>query len=159
MSRRLHTVLGIVLAALCGLCVWQWKREADFRSAHAEVSARLTAESKSLGESRARVAVLEGEVQRIEKLRADTEARFLEAATALKTLEADWQARALTIDILSRAAAAVSRSEGQGELIAKQNELLKKVAAERDDAIQKLNARTRDLNAVTEKYNRLVKER
>ena len=159
MSRSLHTVLGIILAALCGLCVWQWKREAEFRSALRDLSGRLDAETRAHGEARARIAVLEGEVQRVEKLRSDTEAKYLAAVEELRGLQVDWQARALTIDILSRAAAAGEASETQSALIAKQNEMLRKVAAERDDAIQKLNARTRELNSVTEKYNRLVKER
>lgn len=37
--------------------------------------------------------------------------------------------------------------------------MLKKLADERDGAIAKLNARTRDYNELVEKYNKLAKEK
>jgi uncharacterized protein YdcH (DUF465 family) len=41
----------------------------------------------------------------------------------------------------------------------KQNELLKQLVQERNDAIAKLNARTREFNELVEKYNKLTKSR
>jgi hypothetical protein len=47
----------------------------------------------------------------------------------------------------------------QNSAIEKQNALLKQLANERDTAIEKLNARTREFNELVEKYNKLGKER
>jgi hypothetical protein len=158
-NRSLTIALAAILALLCGLCLWQWKREADFRAVIADLRNRLEAGTKAHNDSLQRIMVLEGEILRITKLREDTEAKYLSTLAELRALQPDWLARGRTIDALSRLAAAAPDSESQNDAIAKQNELLKKLAAERDEAIQKLNARTRELNAVTEKYNRLVKER
>ena len=159
MNRALTITLAAILTLLCGLCLWQWKREAEFRAEILDVNHKLAAENKARNEALLRIAGLEGEVQRISKLRDDTEAKYLATLAELRALQSDWLARARTIEGLSRLAAAAPAAESQNDAIAKQNELLKKLAAERDEAIQKLNARTRELNAVTEKYNKVVKER
>ncbi len=156
MNRPLLITLAAVLTALCGLCLWQWKREADFRAAILDYHTRLEAETKAHGETRQRVAVLEAEVARITKLRDDTEAQYLKTLEELRALQPDWAARGLTIEALSRLAAAPA-VENQSAAIAKQNELLKSLTAERDAAIEKLNARTREFNALTEKYNKLIR--
>ena len=159
MNRSLTIALAAVLTLLCGLCLWQWKREADFRAAIRDLDHKLAAEYKAHNDAIQRITMLEGEVQRVSKLREDTEAQYLATLGELRTLQTDWRVRGNTIVLLSRLAEPAPAGEGQNESIAKQNELLKKLAAERDEAIQKLNARTRELNAVTEKYNRLVRER
>lgn len=157
MNRTLTIALAAILVILCGLCIWQWKREADFRAAIADFSHRLEVETKAHHDALLRITMLEGEVRRITQLREDAEAKYLATLTELRALQVDWLARANTIDALSRLAAEAPVAESQNDAITKQNEMLKKVAGERDDAIQKLNARTRELNTVTEKYNRLVK--
>jgi cell division protein ZapA (FtsZ GTPase activity inhibitor) len=153
-NRALTIALAAVLAALCGLCLWQWKREADFRAAIAGLAGQLDAGERAHAESRRRITALEAELSRIHKLRDDAERQYLSTLAELRDLQPDWIARGLTSDALSRLAAAASAVESQNAAIARQNELLKQVTAERDDAIQKLNARTRELNALTEKMRR-----
>jgi len=155
-NRALTIALASVLTLLCGVCLWQWKREADFRAAIAGFSGQLDAEKKAHGQSRQRLTVLEAEIARLTKLRDDTEAKYLTTLAELRAIQPDWIARGLTSDFLSRLAAAAPAVESQNAAIARQNELLKQVTSERDDAIQKLNARTRDLNALTEKYNKVI---
>lgn len=157
MSRPLLIALGTLLAGLCGLCIFQWKRESDFRAAILDLSTRLHGKTQALSEAEARIATLQTEITRIETLRADTEAKYLATLDELRPLQLDWTARGHTIFALSQYAAAAPAAESQNEAIAKQNELLKQLAAERDAAIEKLNARTREFNALTEKYNKLVK--
>lgn len=154
MSRPLLIALGTLLASLCGLCIFQWKRESDFRAAILDLSTRLHGMSQALSEAEARIETLQTEITRIETLRADTEAKYLATLDELRPLQLDWTARGHTIFALSQYAAA---AESQNDAIAKQNELLKQLASERDAAIEKLNARTREFNALTEKYNKLVK--
>jgi cell division protein ZapA (FtsZ GTPase activity inhibitor) len=158
-NRALTIALAGILTLLCGLCLWQWKREADFRAAIASLDGKLDAETRAHHDALKRITILEGEIQRLSKLRDDTEAQYLTTLQELRSLQPDWAARGHTIDALSRLAAAAPAAESQNDAITRQNEMLKQLAAQRDDAIQKLNARTRELNAVTEKYNRLVKER
>jgi hypothetical protein len=153
-SRPLLIALGTLLASLCGLCIFQWKRESDFRAAILDLSTRLHGKSQALSEAEARIETLQTEITRIETLRADTEAKYLATLDELRPLQLDWTARGHTIFALSQYAAA---AESQNDAIAKQNELLKQLASERDAAIEKLNARTREFNALTEKYNKLVK--
>lgn len=159
MKPPLTITLGILLAALCALCIFQWRREAGFRSAIVDLSGKLHAETKGRTESEARSATLLTEIQRLESLRAGTEAKYLAALDELRPLQADLAARGLTIGILSELAAAAPAADNQNAVIAKQNELLKSLAAERDAAIAKLNARTREWNALTEKYNEAVRRR
>jgi hypothetical protein len=156
-NRALTVTLGAALAILGGLCVWQWKREAGFRAVILDYHLRLDAEVKAHADARLRLTALEAEVTRLAKLRDDTEAKYLETLASLQSLQADWGQRGLTIDALSRLAAAAPAVENQNAAIAKQNELLRAVTAERDAAIQKLNARTREFNELTVKYNRLAR--
>ncbi len=157
MNRTLLITLAAVLAALCGVCLWQWKREADFRAAIIDYHTRLETETKAHGETRQRLALLEAEVTRVTKLRDDTEAQYLKTLEELRALQLDWAARGLTIEALSRMVETAPAVENQSAAIARQNELLKSLTAERDTAIEKLNARTREFNALTEKYNKLIR--
>ena len=157
MNRSIIISLGIVLAALCGLCLWQWKREAEFRAAIGDYHTRLETETKVHTESRLRITALEAEVARLAELRDDTEAKYLETLAGLRALQPDWAQRGLTIEVLSRVSAAAPVTESQNAAIQKQNGMLKTLAAERDAAIQKLNARTREFNTLTDKYNKLVR--
>jgi hypothetical protein len=156
-QRVLTILLGVILAALCGVCLWQWKREAEFRSVILDFHTKLEAEKRAHSEARLRIVVLESEVTRVTKLRDDAEAQYLKTLEELRALQPDWNQRGLTIGALSQLAAAAPAAENQNAAIGKQNELLKQLAAERDDAIQKLNARTREFNTLTEKYNKLVR--
>ncbi len=156
MNRALTIALGFMLAVLCGVCIWQWKREAYFRAAIADFAGRLDAEKQAHEESRQRITVLEAEIARLTKLRDDTEAKYLATLTELRAIEPDWIARGHSLLALSQLAAAAPIAESQNEAIAKQNELLQQLTAERDAAIEKLNARTREFNALAEKYNKLA---
>jgi len=158
-NRILTIALGFMLAVLCGVCVWQWKREADFRAAIADFAGRLENEKEAHDESRQRITVLEAEIARLTKVRDDTEAKYLATLAELREIQPDWIARGQSLLALSQLAAAAPAAENQNEAIAKQNDLLKQLVSERDAAIEKLNTRTREFNALTEKYNRLVRER
>jgi hypothetical protein len=101
--------------------------------------------------------VLEAEIARLTKLRDDAEGQYLAALAELHAIRPDWLARGLTLVELSRLAAAAPAAESQNAAIAKQNALLRQLTAERDAAIGQLNLRTREFNALTEKYNKLVR--
>ena len=160
MKRALTVALATLLCALGGLCLYQWKREAEFRAAIVDLSGKLHAETKTRTEAEQRILTLSAEISRLETLRADTETKYLAAMEELGPLQADWTARGVIIRALSemaeKPATADQPSVNQNAVIEKQNQLLKSLASERDAAISKLNARTREFNALTEKYNKLI---
>jgi chromosome segregation ATPase len=155
-NRALTIALGILLAALCGVCVWQWKREADFRAAIADFAGKLGREQEAHDQSSQRLTVLEAEIARLTRLRDDTEAKYLATLTELRAIQPDWIARGHSLTALSQIAAAAPAAASQNAAITRQNELLKQLTTERDSAIEKLNARTREFNSLTEKYNKLA---
>lgn len=161
MKRPLHILLALVLLGLCSLCIFQWKREADFRAAILDLSGKLHAETKARVESQERISTLEAEIKRIETLRADTETKYLSTLDELSAGQADSVARGQTILALAQLANQPAPPPvdvpNQNAVITKQNELLKQLAAERDAAIDRLNKRTVEWNELTEKYNRLVR--
>jgi hypothetical protein len=160
LNRALTIALALALAGLCSLCVIQWRREADFRAAIGSLTEQHRAGMKARAKLEQKLAALESEIRRLSGLRDDAEARFLAAHDDLRLLRQDWTARADTIQALSELAAGAAADPAaltaQNAAITAQNEMLRKLAAERDAAIHQLNARTREFNSLTEKYNKLA---
>lgn len=160
MKSRPTILLAVTLTGLCAICLFQWKREADFRTAIIDLSGKLDTATTARTESEARIAILHAEIQRLETIRADTESKYLATLDELIPLQSDWIQRGLTIGVLSELASATAgATAGQNAAIEKQNEMLKRLAAERDGIVEKLNARTREFNDLTTKYNQLVRSR
>lgn len=181
MKRVLIFLLACVTFGLCGICLVQWQREARMIAQMNDLVRKLEAENAAKVEAQRKVREYEREIERINTLRAEVEAKLVEVTREFNTLTTDNIARGITIAIymieLNRSqmgyeAARVALGQegtaikdrntavtGQNTLIEKQNAMLRQVAEERDNAIAKLNARTRELNEVVEKYNKLAKER
>jgi chromosome segregation ATPase len=141
---------------------------------------RLEAENAAKVEAQRKVREYEKEIERINVLRAEVEAKLVEITRDFNDLTTDNISRGITIAIYMNdlrqlqgglEATQLAFSKGsdaikshnttvsaQNSTIEKQNELLKQVAAERNAAIEKLNVRTRELNELVEKYNKLAKE-
>jgi chromosome segregation ATPase len=159
--------MGVTLA-LCALCVAQWAREASFRARMNELERDLVGQGRLRSEAVAQAEVFTQEIERLTTLRADTEARLLEMTARVQELEQanrprDEKLAALESEVtqlrdeagaareaLARSTAAVagqnSAVEEHNAIIEKASTQLKKVTAERDEAIEKLNARTRAYN-------------
>ncbi len=181
MKRLLITLLILISLGLCAVCVVQWQREDRYRGHIADLVKRLEAENRAKVEALRKVREYEKEIARLTEIRAEVEAKLVEVTRDYNDLSADSVARGITIAIYMREfmqaqagfeAAQLALGQGgeaikerntavteQNDAIARQNELLKQVAGERDDAIAKLNARTREFNELVEKYNKLAKER
>jgi paraquat-inducible protein B len=173
-NRILTGLLIAATLALCGLCAFQWKREAEFRTRIQEIGTALKEESNKRAETEEQVLTFEKEIARLTTLRADTEAKLLEVSSRLVAVEADQFHRGNSIVVLglelqraqSEAKAAREKIAAQEKTntvveqnaaITQANALLKQLTAERDSAIEKLNERTRALNELVTKYNKLVK--
>ena len=181
MKRLLTTLLLLVTLGLCVVCVLQWQREADYRGHIADLIKRLEAENAAKVEALRKVREYEKEIERLTQIRAEVEAKLVEVTRDYNDLSQDSVARGITIAIYMRElmqvqagfeAAQLALGQGgdaikerntavtaQNDAIEKQNSMIKQLASERDDAITKLNVRTREFNELVEKYNRLAKER
>ncbi|MGV3662822.1 MAG: hypothetical protein ACO1TE_21740 [Prosthecobacter sp.] len=181
MKRLLIFLLVLVSLGLCAVSVEQWRREARLRAAIEDLIKKLQAENLAKVEALRKVREYEREIERINALRAEVEAKLVEITREFNDLTTDNVARGITIAIymlelnhsqLGHEAARIALGQGtnaiqdrnaqvagQNDTIQKQNVMLRELAQERDSAISKLNARTRELNEVVEKYNKLAKER
>jgi len=181
MKAFLFSLLTLIVLGLCGICLVQWQREFVLNAKIDEITDQLIAENKLRIQFEEKAMRFEQEIARISQLRAETEAALLDATEQVQLLTADQTARGYSIAVLMnetlRATAELTAYKqlagkgteaikerntevsAQNEAIAKANAALKQLAAERDDAITKLNARTQEFNALVEKYNKLAKER
>jgi len=181
MKRLLNTLLVVISLGLCAVCMVQWQREARLRGHILDLVKRLEAENTLRIEAERKVREYEKEIARLTELRAEVEARLVEVSREYNNLSADSVARGISIAIYMREVAqmqhgleATQRAFGkeaeaikshnsvvttQNSAMEKQNELLKQLAEERNDAIAKLNARTREFNELVEKYNKLAKSK
>ena len=181
MQRLLQILLLIVSLGLCAVCVVQWTREARYRGIIEDLSRKLEAENARRIEADRKVDEYAKEIERINTLRAEVEAKLLTVTEELNAMSVDSVGRGFTLanflaeraEILGKLTA-LEQNVGKGtealkqhntavtaqnETIARQNDLLKKLASERDTAIEKLNARTKEFNELVEKYNKLAKTR
>ncbi len=181
MKRLLNTLLVLISLGLCVVCILQWKREDRYRGHISDLVRRLEAENAAKVEALRKVREYEKEIARLTELRAEVEAKLVEVTREYNDLSHDSTARGITIAIYMRdlmqlqhglqaTQLAFGRNldvikghngtvNAQNDAIEKQNNLLKQLADERDDAIGKLNARTREFNELVGKYNKLAKQR
>jgi len=181
MKRLLTTLLVVISLGLCAVCVVQWQREDRLRGHIQDLVKRLEAENTLRIEAERRVREYEREIARLTELRAEVEAKLVEVTREYNDLSADSVARGISIAVYMREVMqmqhgleATQRAFGKGaeaikshnsvvitqnSAMEKQNELLKQLVEERNDAITKLNARTREFNDLVEKYNKLAKSR
>jgi hypothetical protein len=181
MQRLLQILLLIVSLGLCAVCVVQWTREARYRGIIEDLSRKLEAENARRIEADRKVDEYAKEIERINTLRAEVEAKLLTVTEELNAMSVDSVGRGFTLanflaeraEILGKLTA-LEQNVGKGtealkqhnsavtaqnDTIARQNDLLKKLASERDTAIEKLNTRTKEFNELVEKYNKLAKTR
>lgn len=181
MKRLLTTLLIVISLGLCVVCLVQWQREARLRGHILDLVKRLEAENSLRIDAERRVREYEREIARLTELRAEVEAKLVEVTREYNDLSADSVARGISIAVYMREVMqmqhgleATQRAFGKGaeaikshnsvvitqnSAMEKQNELLKQLVEERNDAITKLNARTREFNDLVEKYNKLAKSR
>lgn len=179
MKLFLTLLLVLITFGLCGICVVQWKREAQLNALVEERTRQLIAENKLRIDTEEKAARFEKEIARLTILRAETENALLAATEEIQQRTADQSARGFSISVLMNELIAhggeltsYKQLAGQGSdalkgrneevaaqnaAIEKQNALLKQLLTERDNAITQLNTRTREFNDLVEKYNKLSK--
>ena len=135
----------ISVVALSALCVAQWLREAAVRGRLREAQQQHGEAVAALAGEKDRRETQEREVVRLTQLQQET-------AEALRLAEAR-AAELAAQPALDPAAVAQRNAEvtAQNEAMARQNEQLKKLTAERDDLVRRLNERTKEWNELVRK--------
>lgn len=138
-------LLMISVVALSALCVAQWVREADVRGRLREAQQQHGEAVAALAGEKGRRETQEREVVRLTKLQQET-------AEALRLAEAK-TAELAAQPAVDPAAVAQRNAEvtAQNEAMARQNDQLKKLTAERDDLVRRLNERTKEWNELVRK--------
>ena len=145
-----NLILSALLIALCGLCFWQWHREARLRALVSSQGDQLVALTGMRDDLEARVKAADAEVLCITASMAELRANSVSKEVHDEVLKANATLRESAI----KQNAAITQ---QNELITKQNasiqqanDNLKKLITERDDLAKRLN----ELTAL---YNKLAK--
>lgn len=143
-------ILLLLLAGLCGLCAWQWKREALLRDLTRRQLAELGDLRKALQENATRAKTADAEILRLTEALAD-----IKTASVSKTQydETTASAKALREGVLKQNAALKEQQEAllkANAAVAQANQSIQKLTAERNGLAEKLSA-------LSLQYNKLVK--
>jgi chromosome segregation ATPase len=179
MKRVLLALLIALSLGLCGICLVQWQREFRLRATIDDLRTALIAENKLRIEAEAKVEQYSQEIERLNAIRKEIESRLVDLTEQVHDLTQDQSARGYSIALLmnetQRAQSelkAYQKLADQGsdvlkkhnETVAAQNSAIEKastqmrqLAQQRDEAITRLNERTREFNELVEKYNKLSK--
>ena len=165
MNKFLSNVLIVLALAMCALCAYQWYRETRQREEVVKLNKRvferdvaIQGYTNSIHIMDKKIAQLDGRVGELKDTVKTNEATMLQQKREIAKLEfnnvgltnqlADYKQALETVQ---------SRLKDAYDGIEKQNQVLKDVAAQRDDYINKLNESTRERNDIVAKYNELVK--
>ena len=164
MKNLLQNLLILLAMCLCALCAWQWF-----------VQTRLHNEGEALQDTLAkRTSEIQGYTNSIKNMDSEIaglSTRVNELKRAATTNEEAAAEQKREILRLTKSSAVMSneivqykdivdkleaRLKEAGDGISKQNEIIKQVAAARDDAIKRYNDSIKERDALAEKYNNLV---
>jgi chromosome segregation ATPase len=164
MKNLLQNLLIVLALALCGLCAWQWFVETrlhqegeSLQETLSQRESEIQGYTNSLKNMDAEIAGLStriNELKRAAQTNEETAAAQKREILRLNTLSEGMSNEIVQYkDIVDKLEA---RLKEASEGITKQNDAIKKLAAERDAAIQKYNGSVKERNALAGKYNSLV---
>jgi chromosome segregation ATPase len=161
-----RNLLVMLAAALCGLCLYQWRDQVAQRQAITTLNQLVYDRDAALQKATNSVAVLSRQVDQF-----DAELASLQrAAETNAALMADQKRELGRVNFLNRDLTnqvaqyqqAVTTLEAKLQEaaadITKENDLLKQLTAQRDALVKKYNDEVKDRNTVVAKYNELVEQ-
>jgi chromosome segregation ATPase len=164
MKNFLQNLLIVLALGLCGLCAWQWylqtrlhlQGEALQQTVFNQAAA-IQGYTNSIKNMDAEIAGLSARINELKQAAMTNEQLALEQKREIIRLRSSSELMSNQIvqykDVVDKMEAKFKEaSEG----ILKQNDAIKRLAAERDDAIHKYNDSIKERNALAEKYNGLV---
>ena len=144
MSRALQISLMILTASLCGFCILQWQRESRATARQRSLFLELAAAQEASQSQTAKLALWEQEISRLTTALADQAA----SRTALSGMQAK-------LDELTRQLEAKTTALTEFSSVSETVRLqLAKALDERDALAARLNARTREFNALADKFRK-----
>jgi chromosome segregation ATPase len=164
MKNFLQNLLMILALGLCGLCAWQWYVQTQLHNqgeALQETLSKREAEiqgyTNSMKNMDAEIAGLSARINELKRAAVTNEETASEQKREILRLNKSGEMMSNQIvqytNIVDQLEAKL-KEESEG--ITKQNDAIKQLAAERDDAIKKYNDSIKERNALAEKYNSLV---
>jgi len=164
MKNFLQNLLIVLALGLCGLCGWQWYLQTRLhlqgealQQTVFDQTAAIQGYTNRIRNMEAEISGLSTHVNELKQTAITNELAALEQKREILRLRSSSEMMSNEIvqykDVLDKLEAKFKEaSEG----IVKQNDAIKRLAAERDDAIQKYNDSIKERNALAEKYNSLV---
>lgn len=140
MKHLLQNLLIFFALGLCVLLAVQWHRESVLREQLQRSDTTTRSVSETIGSLQSDVSRLEAEITRIESLRQQLATNAIAREVELARLKADAE---------SLRAALTKANQN----ITVQNDALKQLGSERDDAVQRYNQLAVDYNALVERWN------
>jgi chromosome segregation ATPase len=164
MKNFLQNMLICLALALCGLCAWQWyvqtllhNQGEALQLTLSRQAAEIQGYTNSIKNMDAEIAGLSTRVNELKQAAMTNEQAALEQQNEIFRLHTSGEVMSneiagykVVVDKLD------ARLKATSEGIVKQNDAIKKLIAERDDAIKKCNASIKERNALAGKYNDLV---
>jgi len=163
--KNLHMNLLVALAlGLCVLCAWQWYIQVQQHRSAQQLNDIIFRQSSEIQGYTNRVKIMDAEIAGLSARVAELkQGAMTNAQTALvqqrEILRLQATGGALSNEIAQYKDATdklEARLKEAYQGIEKQNDAIKQLAAERDDAIKKCNESMKERNALVEKYNDLV---
>jgi chromosome segregation ATPase len=139
-------LLGGLILALCGLCLWQWQRESSIRQLATEQQSEITTLRTSFSEAEARAQSANAEILRLTGTVQELRTTSIPKATHDETLASLDQ---LKKHIEQQAQAITQRDQivtKNNDVTAQANTAISKLTRERDDLAKRVNDLTKKLN-------------
>lgn len=159
-----RTVFIIVAAALCGLCIFQWKIQTQQRTELQRLGDQLYQRNvdiqgytNSIKTLDAQVAQMQSQIADLERTGKSNQQLLVEQKRELFELTASARSQTNEIAQYKEAVAKLeTKLKDAYDGIKKQNTAVKELVQQRDDLVKKVNDAVADRNGVVNKYNDLV---
>ena len=166
MKKILSNLLIIFALALCGLCTFQWVREAalrkDLDKAHQTVFEReqtVQGLQSSAKKAEAELVRLDQRNLELREYERTNKLEVVNLGRSLRKVEGELETAKLQLDAYKKAVDQQNENlKKMNAVITEQNETLKRVVGERDELVKKFNDAVKQHNDVVTKYNDLVKQ-
>jgi hypothetical protein len=160
---------GLVVFLLVGVCLLQWRHEHKLNQQIEKMNGMLKHENERFLATEEKLRLTTKELELSQSIRLDLEKKITEQLSEIKLLLEDQMGRGFAIqhyvaEELKRQAQqdgqkdwqqeAVEKFKLQNEAIKKQNELIRALQKQRDEAIAKYNQQTKEYNELAEKWNK-----
>lgn len=161
-----RTLLIVLSAGLCVLCIFQWRVQAIQRAKLEDLSRVIETNAMALHEATNairhaddQVADLQATITKLSAELANKGGVLVSRATELERLQKLATGQGQRIEALSKEAAMLqSKLKEACAGIEKQNAAFKDLVTQRNELAARLDASIKDRNQIVEKYNELVKQ-